>query len=92
MLTGKEKRQLRAQGNRLKAELWIGKEGVSEGTILALENSFNTKELVKIKLQENCPQDKKEIAAILCQKTDARLVQILGNTILLYRPLPEGGQ
>ncbi|MCK6620577.1 MAG: ribosome assembly RNA-binding protein YhbY [Calditrichaceae bacterium] len=89
MLSGKEKRALRAQGNQLRTEIWVGKEGISEGTLKALENSFNTKELVKIKLQENCPLEKQEVADILCRKTRSELVQILGNTILLYRPLPE---
>lgn len=89
MLTGKEKRTLRAEGNRLKTEVWIGKEGVSAGSFTTIENSFNTKELVKIKLQENCPQDKKEVAEIICKKTGAELIQILGNTLLLYRPFPE---
>ncbi len=89
MLGGKEKRALRAQGNQLRTEIWVGKEGISEGTLKALENSFNTKELVKIKLQENCPLDKQEVADILCRKSRSELVQILGNTLLLYRPLPE---
>lgn len=88
MLSGKEKRALRAQGNLLKTELWIGREGISEGTLKALENSFNTKELVKIKLQENCPLSKEEVADILSRKGQAELVQVIGNTILLYRPLP----
>ncbi len=92
MLSGKEKRALRARANQLKAELWIGREGISAGTITALQNSFHTKDLVKIKLQDNCPQDKKTVAEELCQAVDAQLVQILGNTILLFRPLPEEGE
>jgi RNA-binding protein len=92
MLSGKEKRALRAQGNQLKAEIWIGKEGIFEGTLKTLNNSFNTKELIKIKLQESCPLDKAEAADILCRKGNAELVQILGNTIILYRPFPEEKQ
>lgn len=88
-LTGKEKRELRAQGNQLKTEVWIGKEGISEGTLYTIENSFRTKELVKIKLLENCPLDKKEAATILEHKTGAAVVQILGNTILLFQPAGE---
>jgi RNA-binding protein len=85
MLSGKEKRALRAQGNQLQAEIWIGKEGISAGTLKTLDNSFNTKELVKI----SCPLDKTEAADILCRKGNADLVQIIGNTILLYRPFAE---
>ncbi len=88
-LTGKEKRELRALGNRLKAEVHLGKEGVSEGTIRTIENSFNTKELIKIKLLETCPVDRDEAAGLLSEKTGAEIVQVLGNTILLYRQLPE---
>ncbi|MEJ2635463.1 MAG: YhbY family RNA-binding protein [Calditrichia bacterium] len=88
-LTGKEKRELRALGNRLKAEVHLGKEGVSEGTIRTIENSFNTKELIKIKLLETCPVDRDEAAGLLSEKTGAEIVQVLGNTILLYRQLSE---
>ncbi|RMG37197.1 MAG: ribosome assembly RNA-binding protein YhbY, partial [Methanobacteriota archaeon] len=39
--------------------------------------------------QENCPLNKQEVAEELCKRSGATLVQILGNTILLYRPFPE---
>lgn len=89
MLTGKEKRALRAQGNLLKPEVWIGKDGVTAGSIANIENTFNTKESVKIKLQESCPLGKEEAAEIISQKTGAELVQIIGRTLLFYRPFPE---
>ena len=89
MLSPKEKKVLRSLGQQLKPELWIGKEGISPGTIQSLENSFTTKDLVKIKLQESCPQDKQAIAGTLSNECGAELVQIIGNTILLYRVLPE---
>jgi len=89
MLTGKQKRNLRSHGNRLKPEVWIGREGVTSGSIQTVENSFNTKELLKIKVQENCPQKKEQVAEIICNKTQAELIQVLGNTFLLYRSLPE---
>ncbi len=88
-LTGKEKSNLRADGNTLKPEVWIGKEGISEGTLQAIENSFRTKELIKIKLQESFPEDTREAGKKLSEKAGAELVQVIGNTILLYRPLPE---
>ena len=88
-LTGKQKRELRALGNRLKPEVWIGKEAVSEGSIQTLQNSFHTKELVKVKILENCEVDKKEVAQQLGERAEAEIVQIIGKTILLYRPLPE---
>ena len=87
-LTGKEKRNLRATGNRLKPEVWIGKEGVSRGTVQALSNSFQTKELVKVKILENCKVEKKTVAQQLERLANAETIQIIGNTVLLYKPLP----
>jgi RNA-binding protein len=87
-LTGREKRNFRAQGNRLKPEVWIGKEGVSQGTAQALLNSFRTKELVKVKILENCEVDKNILAKQLEENTGAKTIQIIGNTLLMYKPLP----
>jgi RNA-binding protein len=87
MLTGKQKRELRAKGNQLKPEVWIGREGVTSGCIQTIENSFNTKELLKIKIQENCPLEKEQLTEIVCNRTGAELIQILGNTFLLYRSI-----
>lgn len=89
MLTGKEKRALRAEGSLLKPEVWIGKEGITSGGLINIENTFNTKELVKIKIQESCPLNKNEVAEIICNKTGAELVQTIGRTLLIYRPFPE---
>ncbi len=89
VLTGKDKSALRAEGTYLKPEVWIGKQGIGIGIIHSLENSFRTKELVKIKILDNCAQDKREIAELLSLKMKAEIVQILGNMILLYKPLSE---
>lgn len=91
-MTGKEKRALRAEGSLLKPEVWIGKEGVTSGSLANIENTFNTKELVKIKIQESCPLNKNEVAGIICQKTGAELVQTIGRTLLIYRPFPKEDQ
>ena len=89
MLTSKEKRALKAEGNLLNPEVWIGKEGITRGTIANVENTFNTKELVKIKIHDSCPLGKKEVGELVCDKTGAELVQTIGRTLLFYRPFPE---
>ncbi len=89
MLNGKEKKELRSAGNRLKPEVWIGKEGVTDGIVNATKNAFNTKELVKLKILENCEEDKESVARRLSDETESEVVQIVGNVILLYHPLPE---
>jgi len=70
-------------------EIWIGKEGISQGTVQTIENSFQTKELIKLKVLDTCPIPKEEVAERLASLTSSQVIQILGNTILFYRPFPE---
>lgn len=88
-LSGKEKRSLRAEGHHLKPEVNVGKEGVTTGVIKNVMNTFNTKELVKIKILEKCPLTPKEVAEQLAEGTDSTIVQILGRTILLYKEMED---
>ena len=50
---------------------------------------LEARELVKVKLGSGCPLDRKEAAAVLAEKTGARVVQVLGRTILLFRENPD---
>ena len=89
MLSGKEKRALRAQGNRTVAEVHVGKSGVTPGLLQNIDNALSTKELVKIKILRTCPLDKTTVANQISTHLKAEIVQILGRTLLVYRPLPE---
>ena len=78
MLTGKQKRYLRRIAHNLNAIFQIGKEGV--------DDALEAHELIKVKILESCADSKNEIALELSMKTKADVVQILGRTIILYRP------
>ena len=88
-LSGKQKRHLRSLGNQLKPKVYIGVNGVSEAVIESVENAFNTEELIKLKLQEGFLGEKHTAAEETAEQVDGTLVQILGNTILLYRAFEE---
>ena len=47
-LTKKKMKTLRSEGNYLKPELWIGKDGITDGTFQSLENSFLTSSMTSI--------------------------------------------
>jgi RNA-binding protein len=85
-LTGKQARYLRGLGHPLRATVMIGRQELSDTVIAALEEALTAHELVKIKLQEGCPLDRHQAAEDLATATDAAIAQILGKTILLYRP------
>jgi RNA-binding protein len=88
-LTGKQKRFLRAHGHGLKPAVWIGKHGVGLTVLTQLDWVLTSQELVKVRLLESCPLTRDECAAALAEPSHAGVAQILGHTILLYRPHPE---
>lgn len=91
MLSGKQKRHLRALGHSLKALIQIGKKEIEEGLIAETVAALECHELVKVKLLESCMLDKKEAAENLAKETGSEIAQILGKTFLLYRAAKEPG-
>jgi RNA-binding protein len=84
-LTGKQVRFLRGLGHHLQPVVMIGKDAISEALLASLEEALAAHELIKVKLQEGCPLDRREAATSLAEKTGAAAAQVLGKTILLYR-------
>ena len=88
-LSGKQKRYLRGLGHHLKPVVMIGKDEVSDKVISATDEALELHELIKVKLQEGCLSDRRDVAAELADQAGAAVAQIMGNTILLYRPARE---
>ena len=88
-LTGKQVRYLRGLGHRLKPVVMIGRGDITPRVMAEIEENLEAKELIKIRIQEGCSLDRKEVAAEIAEKTSGSVAQILGNTILLYRQSAE---
>ena len=86
MLSGKQKRHLRALGHSLKAIILIGKKEIEDALISETNSALEHHELIKVKLLESCLLDKHEASETLAEACGAEVAQILGRTFLLYRP------
>lgn len=84
-LSGKQVRYLRGLGHHLQPVVLIGKDGVTDGLVKSVDEALEQHELIKIKLQEGCIMDRKDVANILSERCGAGIAQILGRTILLFR-------
>jgi RNA-binding protein len=89
MLTGKQRRHLRALAHPLKPLVQIGKGGIDEGLVAAVDQALTDHELVKVRVGEASPVDRHAAAEELAAKTKSELAQVLGNIVLLYRPDPD---
>ena len=88
-LTSKQTKYLKGLGHELKPILQIGKDGVSKEFIANLEDCLKHHELLKIKVLENAPAERDELATQVGKKTKGRVAQIIGKTLLFYRPFKE---
>jgi RNA-binding protein len=86
-LTNAQIRVFKAQAQRLKATLKVGKEGLSQQFLAALDDALKHHELVKVKF-DDFKEQKKELAPQLAEKSGSHLVTQLGNVVVLFRPKP----
>jgi len=87
-LAGKDRRALRALGHHLKPVVQIGQHGITDGIVDATRQALADHELIKVKVLEGAPIDRREAAEELARRTGAELAQVLGRTFLLYLPHP----
>lgn len=86
ILSGKQKRYLRSLAVNEKAIFQIGKEGLSENLFDSLNEALKARELVKVSVLKTCEIELNEIVIDLCAHSGAQLVQVIGKTIVLYKP------
>lgn len=88
-LSSKQKSYLKGLGHHLKPIIQVGKDGVSETFVANLEAALEHHELLKIKVLDNAPLEKKKVAGKIGKATRGEVVQVIGNTLLYYRPFPK---
>lgn len=85
MLTGKQKRFLRAEAHHLTPIFQVGKGGVNDEMIKQIREALEVRELIKVRILDNCEEDKQEVAEALAKGSHAELVQLIGLTVVLYK-------
>ena len=71
MLTGKQKRFLRAEAHHLQPIFQVGKGGVNEAMLVQIKQALEVRELLKVRILDNCEVDKHEVAEQLAEGTYA---------------------
>ncbi|QDP40674.1 ribosome assembly RNA-binding protein YhbY [Radiobacillus deserti] len=89
MLTGKQKRFLRAEAHHLNPIFQVGKDGVNDNMIKQIDDALEKRELIKVSVLQNCLEDKEVVAEAISEGTGAEVAQIIGNIIVLYKESKE---
>ena len=90
-LTSAQMKRLRAESHRLKLKpvVIIGQKGLSENLHDEIDVALSHHELLKLRIPALEKAGKRELAALICARHDAQLIQSIGNVIVIYRPNPE---
>ena len=78
-------RQLRAIGHKLKPVVTVSQSGLTDGVSLELNRALQDHELIKVKIPLKSSGSRKEIIDAICKASSAKIVQELGNILLLIR-------
>ena len=84
-LTSKQIRKLRSLGMTEDAVVMIGKEGVTPTVVASAREAIKKRELIKVRVLQNAPDEPEDAITVLAERTDANLVQVIGRNGLLFR-------
>lgn len=79
------KKSLKAQAHHLKPVVLLGAKGLTEAVIAETDIALVSHELIKVKINGAEKQDRMIIAKELCDQLRAELIQLIGNTAIIYR-------
>ncbi len=84
-ITSKQRAMLRSMANTLETILYVGKEGVTDGTVREAYDALEARELSKCAVQQGCELTARQASDALCERTGATPVQCIGRRFVLYR-------
>ncbi|MFV0246939.1 MAG: YhbY family RNA-binding protein [Mycoplasmatales bacterium] len=91
-MDSKRRSQLKSLAQKEKALFQVGNKELHQSFILGITEAFNTREILKIKVNRLDKTNKtltKEIALEVSNQTNSEIVDIIGTTIILYKEIDD---
>lgn len=88
-MTSKQRAYLKSLASNLNPIFHVGKASLTPEITVAIAESFNNNELIKVAVLKNCDDDAREIAEYVAERTHSELVQVIGKRFILYKPFKE---
>ena len=88
-MTSKQRAYLRSMANTIETILYVGKDGVTPGTVKGAFDALEARELIKGCVQQGAPLSAREALDSLCAQVGAEPVQCIGRRFVMYKPSRE---
>lgn len=79
------KQQFKAAAHHLKPVVLLGNKGLTPAVIEEINIALLAHELIKVKINGTEKAIRQQIANEICDSLQATLIQLIGNTAILYR-------
>lgn len=89
MLTSKQRAVLKGIAQTEDTILQVGKNSVIDTLVTQVSDALKAREIVKMKVQDNCMLSPAEAANELAEKTKSEVVQVIGNKFVLFKRNPQ---
>jgi RNA-binding protein len=86
-LSNAQKRELKAQAQRLELVVKLGHGGLSPAFLKSMDEALTAHGLVKMKFTD-FKEEKKTLAPEIAARTGSAIVMQVGNVAVFYRPKP----
>lgn len=87
-LSGSERKYLRGVAHRLKPVVQIGKEGLSDTVVDAIDAAIEAHELIKVKVAAD-REGREQLVAQIEEQIDCECVASIGRVAILFRRNPD---
>ena len=88
-LTAKERSRLKARAHALEPNVSVGHAGATKAVITEVDRALTRHELIKVKVQLDDRDERKQVGDALAAGADAAVVHRVGKIVILFRPKPE---
>lgn len=85
MLNSKQRSVLKGVASKMEPITQIGLDGITDNLVKMLDGAIENRELIKVKILQNCDLDAKKAIEELAEKLHAEPVLAIGRVMVLYR-------
>lgn len=85
MITTKQRAKLRGIVQNIDTVMQIGKDGVKDQSLKQITDMLEARELVKVKVLNNCDCNVKDMANEIASKIGCDVVQVIGSKMSFYK-------
>jgi RNA-binding protein len=88
ILKGYQRTHLRGLAHNLKPVVQVGKYGITDDLITAVNQALESHELIKVKFLA-FKEEKKELSKTIEDQTQSEMVGLIGNIAIFYKQHPK---